>query len=103
MKRATLAGVSTIEHGDKGVRRSFKLMKERCSTCPTLSAGESILQYDGWKKYAMQNHKELLIRKKAFQLALRSVLPFAWAAMWVYLLTAIMPRNGTNGYGMRPF
>jgi imidazolonepropionase-like amidohydrolase len=38
MKRATLAGVETIEHGDGGTAEVFKLMKERgVALCPTLA------------------------------------------------------------------
>jgi imidazolonepropionase-like amidohydrolase len=38
MRRATLAGVETIEHGDGGTAEVFKLMKERgVAYCPTLS------------------------------------------------------------------
>ena len=38
MRRATLAGVETIEHGDGGTAEVFRLMKERnVSLCPTLA------------------------------------------------------------------
>jgi imidazolonepropionase-like amidohydrolase len=38
MRRATLAGVETIEHGDGGTPEIFRLMKERgVALCPTLS------------------------------------------------------------------
>jgi imidazolonepropionase-like amidohydrolase len=38
MRRATLAGVETIEHGDGGTAEVFKLMKERgVALCPTLA------------------------------------------------------------------
>ena len=38
MRRATLAGVETIEHGDAGTLEVFRLMKERgVALCPTLS------------------------------------------------------------------
>lgn len=51
MKRAIVAGVSTIEHGDKGTAEVFNLMKEKkVALCPTLAAGEAIEQYKGWKK-----------------------------------------------------
>ena len=51
MRRATLAGVDTIEHGDDGTPEVFKLMKERgVAFCPTVAAGDAILQYRGWKK-----------------------------------------------------
>jgi len=73
MKRATLAGVSTIEHGDKGTEEVFKLMKEKgVALCPTLSAGESILRYDGWKKGVDIEPQRIIDKKKSFQLALRS-------------------------------
>ena len=39
MRRATLAGVATIEHGDGGDPEIFKLMAERgVALCPTLAA-----------------------------------------------------------------
>ena len=43
MRRAILAGVKTIEHGDNGTPAVFKLMKEH-GTClvPTVAAGESL-------------------------------------------------------------
>jgi imidazolonepropionase-like amidohydrolase len=38
MRRATLAGVETIEHGDGGTPEIFRLMKERnVALCPTLA------------------------------------------------------------------
>jgi imidazolonepropionase-like amidohydrolase len=40
MRRATLAGVETIEHGDGGTPEVFRLMKEKgVAFCPTLSVG----------------------------------------------------------------
>ena len=51
MRRATLAGVDTIEHGDEGTPEVFKLMKQRgIALCPTVAAGDAISQYRGWKK-----------------------------------------------------
>jgi imidazolonepropionase-like amidohydrolase len=43
MRRAILAGVETIEHGDNGTPEVFRLMKERgTALCPTLSiAGQN--------------------------------------------------------------
>lgn len=45
MRRAILAGVRTVEHGDNGTPTVFKLMKEH-GTCfvPTIAAGESLLE-----------------------------------------------------------
>ncbi len=40
MRRAAMAGVETIEHGDEGTPEVFRLMKERgVAFCPTLSVG----------------------------------------------------------------
>lgn len=50
MRRAVLAGVETIEHGDNGTPEVFRLMKERgVALCPTVAAGDAILRYRGWK------------------------------------------------------
>ena len=73
MKRATLAGVATIEHGDKGTEEVFKLMKEKnTALCATLSAAESVLQYDGWKKGVDKEPQRIADKKKSFQLAIRT-------------------------------
>jgi imidazolonepropionase-like amidohydrolase len=48
MRRALLAGVATIEHGDDGDRTVFKLMAERgVPLCPTLAASEAYEKYFG--------------------------------------------------------
>ena len=40
MRRATMAGVETIEHGNQGTLEIFRLMKERgVAYCPTVSVG----------------------------------------------------------------
>ena len=40
MRRATLAGVETIEHGGEGTSETFKLMAEHhVALCPTITAG----------------------------------------------------------------
>ena len=49
MRRATLAGVDTIEHGDNGTPEVFKLMAARGVTfCPTLAASDAVARYKGW-------------------------------------------------------
>lgn len=51
MRRATMAGVETIEHGDNGTSDVYKLMAERgVALCPTVAAGDAVSQYRGWKK-----------------------------------------------------
>jgi imidazolonepropionase-like amidohydrolase len=46
MRRATLAGVETIEHGDDGTREVFELMaKHRVTLCPTLAVSDALSRY----------------------------------------------------------
>lgn len=73
MRRAIMAGVSTIEHGDKGTEEIFKLMKDKGVTlCPTLAAGDAIQQYRGWKKGVDPEPQSIINKKKSFQLALQA-------------------------------
>jgi len=73
MRRSILAGVSTIEHGDDGTSDIFRLMKEKgVALCPTLAAGDAILQYHGWKKGADPDPISITSKKKSFQLALQA-------------------------------
>jgi len=51
MRRAILAGVETIEHGDDGTPEVFRLMVEHhVALCPTLAAGDAIARFGGWKQ-----------------------------------------------------
>jgi len=51
MRRATLAGVETIEHGDGGTPEVFRLMAEHdVALCPTVAAGDAIQRYRGWRR-----------------------------------------------------
>ena len=56
MRRAVLAGVETIEHGDGGTAELFRLMKERgVALCPTLAvAGANAEKKRGVFKLALQ-------------------------------------------------
>jgi imidazolonepropionase-like amidohydrolase len=73
MKRAALAGVSTIEHGDFGDEATFALMKEKgVAFCPTLAATESITKYRGWQKGTGNPPEGITSKKKTFAAALRS-------------------------------
>ncbi len=51
MRRAVEAGVATIDHGDGGTPEVFRLMRDRgVALCPTVAAGDAVLQYRGWRK-----------------------------------------------------
>jgi imidazolonepropionase-like amidohydrolase len=65
MRRAVLAGVETIEHGDEGTPEVFALMAQHgVAFCPTLSASDATAQYAGWKK-GQQPEPERIARKRA--------------------------------------
>ena len=71
MRRATLAGVETIEHGDGGTAEVFKLMAERgVVLCPTLAAGDAIAQYGGWKKGQGPEPAGIARKRASFKAAL---------------------------------
>lgn len=73
MRNAISAGVSTIEHGDDGTLEIFQLMKTKgIALCPTLAAGDALLQYRGWKKGTDPDPARITAKKKSFQLALQS-------------------------------
>jgi imidazolonepropionase-like amidohydrolase len=72
MRRAVLAGVETIEHGDEGTRDVFRLMRSRgVALCPTLAAAESYAQYfEGWKRGTEPPPRSVLDKYASFRLAL---------------------------------
>ena len=50
MRRAIMAGVATIEHGDGGTAETWRLMVEHdVAFCPTLAATEATTRYGGWR------------------------------------------------------
>ncbi len=72
MRRAAMAGVTTIEHGDNGTEEVFELMKEKnIAYCPTLSATEAIATYDGWRKGIDPLPERVIAKHKSFSLALQ--------------------------------
>ncbi|QKG56965.1 amidohydrolase family protein [Hymenobacter sp. BRD128] len=78
MRRATLAGVETIEHGDGGTPAVFKLMKERgVALCPTVAASDAISQYRGWKKGQDPDPQRILDKHRAVQAARQAGVTFA--------------------------
>jgi len=73
MRRATLAGVRTIEHGDAGTRDVFDLMAQHgVAFCPTIAAGEAILEYAGWRKGVDPDPERIREKKQSFAAALAS-------------------------------
>lgn len=73
MRRAVEAGVATIEHGDGGTQEVFDLMQARgVALCPTLAAGDAILQYQGWSKGTDPEPDRIVQKRKSFAAALAS-------------------------------
>jgi len=71
MRRAALAGVTTIEHGDEGTSEIFRLLKEKkIAYCPTLAATEAVEQYRGWKKGIGEEPNAVKAKRKSFRAAL---------------------------------
>jgi imidazolonepropionase-like amidohydrolase len=70
-RRATLAGVETVEHGDEGTPDVFQLMAEHgVALCPTLAAGDAVLQYRGWHKGSQPEPARLKEKRASFKAAL---------------------------------
>jgi imidazolonepropionase-like amidohydrolase len=71
MRRAALAGVATIEHGDAGDVEVFRLMANRgVALCPTLAAGVAVRRYGGWRPGAEPEPAPLRARRASFKEAL---------------------------------
>jgi len=71
MRRAVLAGVETIEHGDGGTPEIFRLMADSgVALCPTLEATEAIAGYAGWRKGVDPEPARVRNKKKSFAAAL---------------------------------
>ncbi|HEY7058573.1 MAG TPA: amidohydrolase family protein, partial [Vicinamibacterales bacterium] len=71
MRRAVLAGVETVEHGDAGTPEVFRLMKEHnVALCPTVAAGDATSQYAGWKKGESPEPQSIVRKRASFKAAL---------------------------------
>jgi len=71
MRRAVLAGVETIEHGDEGTPEVFRLLRQRgVALCPTIAAAEAYAVYfDGWVR-GQAPPPGLIAKRASFRAAL---------------------------------
>ena len=70
MRRAILAGVDTIEHGNEGTPEVFRLMREHgVGYCPTLAASDAIAHYSGWNGAAPEP-ESIRVKRASFAAAL---------------------------------
>jgi imidazolonepropionase-like amidohydrolase len=73
MRRATLAGVETIEHGDAGDIEVFRLMANRqVALCPTLAATEAVNKYRGWQPGTTPEPAGVTSHRASFKAALEA-------------------------------
>ena len=71
MRRATLAGVETIEHGDGGTPEVFRLMAEHdVALCPTVAAGDAIQRYRGWRRGVDPDPPSIAQKRASIRIAL---------------------------------
>ena len=71
MRRAILAGVATIEHGDGGTEHVFAMMRDRGVVWyPTLAAVEAISSYGGWRKGEDPDPARIANKKRVFRMAM---------------------------------
>jgi imidazolonepropionase-like amidohydrolase len=70
IRRAAMAGVRTIEHGNAGTPEVFRLMAEKgVALCPTLAAGWSISTYSGWRPGVDPEPPGVVRKRESFQAA----------------------------------
>src|SRR5207244_9443982 len=73
MRRAALAGVATIEHGDGGDIEVFRLMADKgVALCPTLQASEAMSKYRGWQPGTQPEPARIRERRAGFKEALEA-------------------------------
>jgi imidazolonepropionase-like amidohydrolase len=80
MRRAVLAGVETVEHGDQGTAEVFRLMRQRnVGYCPTLAAAEAYaLYFEGWVKGRDKPRPALVAKRASFKAALEAGVPICF-------------------------
>jgi imidazolonepropionase-like amidohydrolase len=71
MRRAIMAGVETVEHGDNGTPETWALMKDK-GVCfvPTVAAGDATTSYRGWKRGIDPDPPGIANKKRTFKAAL---------------------------------
>jgi imidazolonepropionase-like amidohydrolase len=79
MRRAVMAGVKTIEHGDGGTPEVWRLMADRgVALCPTLAAGDATARYAGWRKGMDPEPARITAKRASFGAALEAGLPICF-------------------------
>jgi imidazolonepropionase-like amidohydrolase len=73
MRRAALAGVATIEHGDGGDIEVYRLMASKgIALCPTLAVADALSRYRGWRKGTDPEPTPIKTKRASFKEALEA-------------------------------
>jgi imidazolonepropionase-like amidohydrolase len=79
IRRAVLAGVRTIEHGDGATEDVLALMASHgVALCPTLAAVEAVSEYAGWHKGTDPDPQRVVQKKRSFAAALDAGVPICF-------------------------
>jgi len=79
MRRAVLAGVTTIEHGDDGSPEVFQLMAQHgVGLCPTVAAGDAVARYRGWRPGVDPEPAGITHKRETFREALAAGVPICF-------------------------
>jgi imidazolonepropionase-like amidohydrolase len=79
IRRAVLAGVKTIEHGDGATEDVLALMASHgVALCPTLAAVEAVSEYAGWHKGTDPDPQRVVQKKRSFAAALEAGVPICF-------------------------
>jgi imidazolonepropionase-like amidohydrolase len=80
MRRAVLAGVETVEHGDNGTPEVFRLMRQRnVGYCPTIATAEAYAHYfENWVKGRDKPTPALVAKRASFKAALEAGVPICF-------------------------
>ncbi|HXY19487.1 MAG TPA: amidohydrolase family protein [Gemmatimonadales bacterium] len=79
MRRAVLAGVTTIEHGDDGTPEVFELMAQHgVGLCPTVAAGDAVMRYRGWRPGVDPEPAAITHKRETFREALAAGVPICF-------------------------
>jgi imidazolonepropionase-like amidohydrolase len=79
IRRAVLAGVTTIEHGGEGTPEVFHLMAQHgVGLCPTVAATDAVTQYRGWRKGVDPEPPSITHSREVFREALAAGVPICF-------------------------
>jgi imidazolonepropionase-like amidohydrolase len=76
MRRAIMAGVKTIEHGDGATPEVLALMKQHnVALCPTMAAGYSTATYAGWDPRTQPEPARIRAKRENVRAAIQAGVP----------------------------